>query len=248
MTHTADPTRTQIRPRTQHQNRLDIYTPIHKALRAFMNDTLLRVGSLDAQDDADLRSTLGQLTALLDMLRGHLQHENGFVHPLIEARLAGGSLRVAQEHEEHRASMEALAREASSIVAAAPAQRQDLALRLYRHLTLFIAENLQHMQIEETLHNQALWATCSDEEIGAMHDALVASIPPEVMAVTLRWMATALAHPELAAMLGAMQAGMPPQAFDEALAAVRERLDTRRWDKLARALKLPQQPGLVNVH
>ena len=86
MNPTADLPRTQA----QHPDRLDVYTPIHKALRAFMTHTLLRLGSLDAQDDEDLRGALAQLSALLDMMRGHLQHENSFVHPLIEALLDEG--------------------------------------------------------------------------------------------------------------------------------------------------------------
>ncbi len=226
--------------------RLDLYSTIHKALRAFMGDTLTRVGSVDTADEADLRDTLAQLSALTQLLRGHLHHENSFVHPALEARLQGSSVRIAQEHDEHRASLEALDAEAAAVAHATGSQRPRLAMRLYRHLALFVAENLQHMHIEETAHNQALWSAYSDEELAAIHHALVGSVPPAEMGQVIHWMAPALAHAELAGMLGDMQMQMPPEAFRAVLDLVRPRLSMPRWDKLARALNIPQQPGLVH--
>ena len=38
--------------------RLDLYAPIHKALRSFMSDTLVRVGRIDVADAEDMHSTL----------------------------------------------------------------------------------------------------------------------------------------------------------------------------------------------
>ncbi len=227
--------------------RMDLYSTIHKALRAFMADTLTRVGSMDAADEGDLRVTLGQLKGLTTLMRAHLHHENQFVHPALEARLQGSSVRIAQEHEEHGASLDALDAEADAVAQATGSQRPRLAMRLYRHLALFVAENLQHMHVEETAHNQALWSAYSDEELEAIHGALLGSVPPAEMGQVLHWMAPALAHSELAGMLGGMQMQMPPEAFRGVLDAVRERLSMPRWDKLARALNVPQQPGLVHV-
>jgi hypothetical protein len=56
--------------------RLDLYAPIHKALRLFMGDTLARVGRIDLSDSADSSATLQQLDALLELCRGHVAHEN----------------------------------------------------------------------------------------------------------------------------------------------------------------------------
>lgn len=228
--------------------RLDFYAPIHKALRAFMADTLTRIGSMDTADEADVQATLGQLATLTTLLRAHLHHENSFVHPALEARSQGSARRIAQEHEEHRASLDALDAEAAAVATAPVSHRDRIALRLYRHLALFVAENLQHMHVEETAHNQALWAAYTDEELIAIHQALLASIAPQEMGLVLHWMAPALAHAELAGMLADMQREMPPEAFRGILDLVRERLSTPRWDKLARALNVPQQPGLVHSH
>src|SRR4051812_6495084 len=56
--------------------RFDMYCPIHKALRSFMCDTLLRAGRMDVDDAAELDSTLDQVDALLAFCLDHLEREN----------------------------------------------------------------------------------------------------------------------------------------------------------------------------
>ncbi|HEX2009501.1 MAG TPA: hemerythrin domain-containing protein [Roseateles sp.] len=216
--------------------RVDLYAPIHKALRLFMNDTLQRLGSLDPADEAELRPGLAQLASLLGVLRSHVKHENEFMHPALEMRQPGASQRIADEHVEHLAAIDALEAEAATLAILPPAQREPVALRLYRHLALFIAENFQHMQIEETLHNQRLWAAYRDDELLALHGRLVASIAPQEMDLVLHWMVPALSLIELGGMLLGMRTEMPPQAFDGVLELVSARVGANRWARLQQLL------------
>ena len=233
---------------TRTSARLDLYAPIHKALRSFMMDTLARIGRLDVDDSAEMPATLGQFDALLQLCESHLRHENEFVHPAIEAREGGRSRRIAGEHREHLAHIGALRDEAAGLRQATDeARRTLLAQRLYRHLALFVADNFQHMHLEETAHNASLWAHYSDAELSALHDRLLASVPPAEMMLVARWMIPALNPAERAGLVKGLQAGMPPEALAGLLAQVRPHLDDRGWDKLARAIGVPQQPGLVHV-
>jgi iron-sulfur cluster repair protein YtfE (RIC family) len=220
--------------------RLDLYAPIHKAVRHMLIDTLGRVGSMDVADNLELNETLGQLDALLELLHNHLAHENDFVHPAIDARQPNGAARTAGDHVEHVHSIGALSAEALALRRAAEADRAPLALRLYRHLALFVAENFQHMHIEETANNAALWAHYTDDELHALHERLLASISESEMMGILRWMVPALAPAERAGLLAGMQQQMPPEAFRGVLGALRPHLNLRAWAKLARALNLPE--------
>jgi hypothetical protein len=222
--------------------RHDIYAKIHRALRLFMTDTLVRVGRLDTDDRAELAATLEQLRTLLVMCRGHADSENRFVHTAIEARAAGATARFGEDHHEHLAAIEALEAEAATLAVAPSAA---LALRLYRHLALFVAENFEHMQREETVLNQALWALYDDAGIDAIEHAIVADLPPEKMQLVLRWMTPALPPAERAAWLAGMQAAMPPEAFRGVLDLVRPTLDEHGWAKLAAALALPGRPAAM---
>lgn len=219
--------------------RHDIYAGVHKALRHYMSDTLVRIGRLDPADDGELQQTLGQLDALLAFCRGHIEHENAFVHAAIDARLPQGAARTADDHVEHLSSIEALGDEANALRGAAAEAKPLLALRLYRHVALFVAENFQHMHVEETANNASLWAHYSDAELEDIHQRLVASIAPPDMMTALRWMIPAMSPAERAGLLNGAKQQMPPEAFLGVLQSVRPQLDDIGWDKLARAVGVP---------
>jgi len=223
--------------------RLDLYQPIHKALRSFMGDTLVRLGTLDVADVGEVEATLGQTETLLALMASHAHHENDFLHPAIESRRPGATARVAGEHVEHLDSIEALQAE---VMALRQGPGADHALRLYRHFALFMAENLAHMHFEETVLGAALWESHSAAELEAIHQALLASVPPQEMALVLRWMVPALEPAARAGLLAGMQSAMPPENFRAVLEIVRPRLDDTAWAKLARALGLPPVPGLMS--
>jgi hypothetical protein len=227
--------------------RFDMYACIHKALRALMADSLLELGRMDPEDALELAQMTQRVMQLLEFCRSHLQHENDFVHPAMEARAPGSSGQIAHEHEEHGEAIDALARQTTALLQSEPAQRAAAALALYRALSLFIAHNFEHMHVEETAHNAVLWARYTDAELMAIHDALVGSIPPAEMMFVVRWMVPFMNPAERAAMLGDMRAKAPAPAFAAALDVVRPHLSEREWAKLSASLQLPTVPGLVQA-
>jgi len=176
---------------------------------------------------------LAEVSGLIAFCRAHVEHEDRFVHPLLESRRPGASARTALEHRQHEQDLDAIAALAMS-VASLPALRRDDSVRaLYRALARFVAENFEHMAMEEAENNRVLWETHTDAEIAAMEAALVASIPPEAMQYTLRWMLPALDPAERAAFLGEMRANAPAEVFDGVLALLRPLLSAghnRRLD------------------
>jgi len=214
--------------------RLDIYAPIHRALRLFMTDTLARVGALDADDASDVAATLDQLDALLALCRQHLLLENQLVHPAIEALQPGVTREVHADHEHHLESIGALHDEAAVVRSAPDAAA---ALRLYRHLALFVAENFEHMHLEETAHNQALWAGYDDAAIAELERRIIAKSTPQQSALVLRWMTPALPPHERASRFRALQSVVPPEAFVNLLDVARRALDERGWAKLSASLR-----------
>ncbi|MBC5785135.1 hypothetical protein H8N03_19465 [Ramlibacter sp. USB13] len=216
--------------------RFDMYSGIHKALRAFMADTLLALGRMDPADDGEVAEAGERVLRLLGFCGSHLAHENAFVHAAIEARAPGASDRIGHEHEEHEREIAHLSAQVAYLQIAPAAERPAAALSLYRALSLFVAGNFQHMHVEETAHNAVLWARYTDAELLAIHDALVASIPPEEMMLTARWLVPFMNPQERAMLCADMKAKAPAEAFEAVLAAVRPHLSSREWEKLAKAL------------
>ena len=213
--------------------RYDIYAFIHKGLRAFMAHTLVRVGRLDATDTDEVAEVGAEVQALLDTCRSHLEHENDFVHPAMQARAPGSCSRIADEHEQH---LEDIAR-LQSLLAGMPGSPEG-ARALYRALVAFVAENFEHMQREESEHNAVLWRHYSDAEILDIEHRIVGSLKPEETALSMRWMLPHMTPSERAAMLGGMRQAAPKEAFDGILSLIRPLLGGRDWRKLSLALGL----------
>ena len=134
--------------------------------------------------------------------------------------------------------IDTLARAVETLRAQPASGRDAAAAELYRELSLFVAENFQHMHIEETEHNAVLWARYTDDELAGIHDALVASIPPQEMMVVLRWMVPYMNPAERAGLLQNIRWHAPAPVFQAAIATVRPHLTAREWDKLAQALDI----------
>lgn len=219
-------------------SRYSLYAGIHKALRRWMSHVLERTGAVDIADDADLHGACDEVDALLAQMRAHLKHENDYLHTAIEAREPGGARTTADDHEAHVESIEGLAAEVAALREAPHEQRDTRAARLYRHLALFVAENLEHMHYEETANQALLWAHYSDLELMEIHDRLVASIAPAEMMEILCWMSPALTPQELTGLLAGMRSSAPAAAFDAALGCVRGHVDGAKWRKVLGGLQL----------
>jgi hypothetical protein len=240
-TQTLHPAATQPAA-AEGMGRLDLYAGIHKALRLFMTRTLARIGSADPRDPDDTAEALQQLERLLGLCELHLKDENEFVHPALERARAGSAARIAAEHQHHLESFADLRDLAGLVAHSADATRPAALQRLYRALALFVADNFQHMHVEETAHNAVLWAAYSDAELAAIEQAIVASIPPQAMAEALHWFFPALNAPERAGMLGGMQLGMPAEAFVGVLGIAEHTIAAADFAKLQRDLQQPVAP------
>jgi hypothetical protein len=172
----------------------------------------------------------------------HLEHENRFVHPALEACEPGSAARIAGEHVHHADDI-ALLLEGVEAVEASRGDVQagaEAANRLYRQMAVFVGDNLLHMDYEEREHNATLWAHYSDAQLHAIEGAIVASIPPATIAQTMRWMVPALADAERVQLLEGMRANAPAPVFAGVLAIAREHLDAHEWSKLSASLPLDQ--------
>jgi hypothetical protein len=187
-------------------NRFDIYLHVHKGLRALMADVLTSVGRIDAADSLEVASGVAQVRTLLDICRSHLFTENQFIHTAMEARRRGSACVTANQHVQHEEAFEQIEARLRAIersVADLDCKIQDL----YQALTLFVAENFQHMHVEELENNETLWELYSDAELHALHAQIMGSIDPHKMVTFSRWILPYVSHSERAAMLAGMQRG-----------------------------------------
>lgn len=217
--------------------RTDLYTLVHKGLRALMADVLVTAGRMDPLDDDEVADFETRARALLTLCRAHLEHEERVIHTMMGRARPGSTARTAREHGEHLRSFDTLEGGLSRLLKADREQRAGAALDFYRQLALFVADNLAHMHTEETANNTTLWSCFTDAELDAAHHAIVDAIAPQEKALFLRWIVPCVEPAERAAMLKAMQASLPADVFERAVADVRPHLGDRDWRKLLAALR-----------
>lgn len=218
--------------------RYNIYSIIHKALRGWMTDVLHRWGRMDVEDECERKQAMQGVRALLDALSAHLRHENDVVHPAIEKSRQGGAARTAQDHVEHEHAIARLRDELAAFTSARPELRASLAHGFYLHLSTFVAENLEHMAVEETENHSALIAAYSEREVLELEHRIVSSLPPEESAATMRWMFAYINAAERAFLAGKIKENAPPPVLAGVLGMAREILSQRDMFKLEKAIHL----------
>jgi hypothetical protein len=216
--------------------RYNIYVLIHKALRACMSDALVAVGRMDPHDADEVAATAALVRELLQFAHIHLQAEEDWIHPALEMRRAGSSAETRADHLQHREAFAMLETSLRAVEGSTGTAREVAALRLYRHLALFVADNLQHMHVEETENHATLIECYSEEEVLAIEGSIVGSHTPGETAMAMRWMLPAVNAAERAALLGGVRQNAPRPAFDATVAAVRPHLSARDWAKLEAAI------------
>lgn len=221
--------------------RVNFYTNIHKAIRAFMGNTLTMVASLDGSDQHEVKAALEQVRSLAGFCTSHFHHENEFVHTAMEARQPGSSINTATDHEHHAWAIEKLLALTDAVEQAFGAERENAINDLRSYIALFIAENFIHMNFEENENIAVLWNHYTDVELMQIEQTLVASIGPEEIALGMRWMIPSINHGERVALLTGMRDHAPQPVFEGVLAIARANLSAYDWHKLVRALALPDR-------
>jgi len=217
-----------------HSARFDLYGPVHKGLRAFMADTLLRMGSLDVDDPARVEEACTQTLDLLELLRGHVDHEDEYIHPLLERCRAGAAVRAEDEHVAHRRMLETLAGEVRGLQANPSYPAADT---LYQGIAELMADNLFHMRLEDITHQAMLWQHCTDAELMELDGRIVGSLAPRELMLYLRWMIPAMSPPQRLGLMLGLRAKAPVTVHMAVARLAQQHLSAEAWVRLQRDIE-----------
>jgi hypothetical protein len=215
-----------------HQHRYDLYAAIHKALRAWSADLLIKIGRNDWQNDGETRRLLSDLNEFFPFCVAHLAHEDTFIHPIL-ARVQPESQALAEEeHARHIDSLNALTDRVAQLSEAPPPDREAIAHQLYLAFGEYMVIDFAHMLDEEKRHNAILWQHLTDAEIQEIEHNIVGSLSPQVAAQSLRWMLPNLTAQERSGKITGLRANAPPAVFDAVLQMLRANLTATELERL----------------
>lgn len=215
---------------------IDLYRDIHKGIRAELFGAVLDAGSLDPADDADRAAVATQVGGLVDLLASHAEHEDAVIQPVLVGELPALAEQIEGEHHALEGRIVGLRVLADEAAAAPAVDRRHTSYRLYVELASFTGAYLAHQDVEERVVMPALEAAVGVEACLGLHQAIVGSIPPDEMAQSLAFMIPAMNVEDRTELLGGMQAGAPPEVFEQVLGLVRSVLPAAEHKELARRL------------
>lgn len=215
-------------------DRNDLYTTIHKAVRTLLFDAVAQAARTDPGDAREVTALAAALRRLVRLLDDHAEHEDAEILPVLARFTPELHADLQGEHARTDGLQRELLALGERLSAAREEERASLARRIHERLCRLTGEHLRHMDREETEAMRALWAHCSDQELDAIHQRILRSIPPSVMAEWAAVMLPAMSLPERTAMLTPMSRQLPRQVFEDLIAPARAALG-ERWGATARA-------------
>ncbi len=213
--------------------RFNMFNQIHKALRALLYDTSLILQQTWFGDADEAEISLDKVKMVVDIFDKHAQHEDNYVLPAIQQYEP--SL-VDTFELEHIRDHEMSERLRGLLIVFSMAQKSQVKLETGQAIILafqeFMIFNLQHMAKEEAVLNKVLWRYYSDEELLAINQQIVATIPVEEMAVSSAWMMRGLSNTEISGWLKAVEKNAPEIVFNNLFSIAEKELPHDRFRKV----------------
>jgi hypothetical protein len=183
--------------------RYDLFTAVHKGLRAALFETgaLLARTDFAARDEAALAARA--LERVLAFLDEHGAHEDAVILPALAEPSPELLVAIRDDHARVDGLQRELAGLAARLAGASEAERVALGRRLHDRCGILLAEQLRHMQREEHEVQRTLCAHLDDGALRALHDRILGRIPPPRTAEWLELIAPSLSAPERAALAAA---------------------------------------------
>lgn len=154
--------------------RIDLYRNVHKGQRARLFDLAVGLGRVDHDDDAAVGALATRLRETIAELRQHATTEERFIHPLLRARAPETAMALESEHHGVESAFEEVEEGLRRFERLEP-DRAGIGAELYRAWCRMVSAYLVHLDAEECVGMQALWDTCTDDEIFAVIRAFIAS-------------------------------------------------------------------------
>ncbi|NLE22297.1 MAG: hypothetical protein GX624_05915 [Actinobacteria bacterium] len=210
-------------------SRPDLFTAIHKAIRAMVYDAGGRLQTADFADDRAATTTTADLIPVLSLLREHHHTEEEIVFPQVrpfDETLIDG---LEAQHETIETLLTIAGDAVSATETAEPASRPDAGAELNKRFNELAAFYLEHLAHEEQTIVPVMWEHFTDEGLAAIQKAIMASAKPQLVLDWLGWMFRGLNRQELVSMLSDAKASLPEPALEGIRDLGAANLEPERW-------------------
>lgn len=223
--------------------REDLFTPVHKALRAMMYDLSGRVQSNDFADLDATRALVVDLEHDFDIARSagcmlcvfheHADTEEGVIFP--EVKRTSGDLvaSLVAEHLDLTRREKAIAEAAHALLTLSSADdRITAGTALNLALNQLVAAYLVHMNREDAELVPRMREHFTDPQMAQMRGTIIGQFAPDRLFALLGWMLPALNVTELTELVGGLKRSAPPPVTQAIVELAAAKVPAPRWTEV----------------
>jgi quinol monooxygenase YgiN len=160
--------------------RYNIFNHIHKELRMLLYDTAHAIEHTDFRNETAALQAFGRMDETLRLFDVYTHTEEEHLFPLLNAFAPDIVMDFEQQHQHTNKLSAALRQSIQSYNPAADnTTRQQSGARALKAFAEFTAFNLQHMNKDEAVINEALWQHYADQDLVALEKTMIDNVPPE---------------------------------------------------------------------
>lgn len=218
--------------------RYNSFGKIHKALRALLYDTALKLQQTDFTDKEAGEKLFVQIEQVVLLFESHAHNEDHFFNEPLEEVNKEVAILFEKEHEEDHRLAIILKKTIKDWRAANTISERSMAGdNLFYAFNEFIAFNLYHMNKEETLLNQVLWDTYTDDQIKITEQQIIQNTSPEKMIVYALWMIRGINAKEMTHWMRELSMMAPKPLYQQLYTMAKQEWGALRWKEIDEALK-----------
>jgi hemerythrin-like domain-containing protein len=219
--------------------RFNPFHQIHQALRALMYHVSITTQHTDFTQAEQMEKTLTLTEGMVHFFEGHANTEDSLVFPMLSGSAPQLIAYFEEQHQkDHELGEELIKSIHECREAITPVEKILSGQRLQKAIGGFVAFNLTHMNLEETLVLSALWEQYTDEELQAKEAEIVASLSAEKKGLSSYWMLKGLATHEIIGWFKSIRVTAPAFVFDECIQLAERALPADKLRAVQKALQL----------
>ncbi|MDF2188568.1 hypothetical protein [Paraflavitalea sp. CAU 1676] len=217
--------------------RYNVFTRVHKGLRAFLFETAMTVQQTDFSVTEEAEAVMGRIGEALYYFNQHSLYIERLLFPYIIDHNPGLIAIFRQQYQSNVVQAQRLRGVMNAFGHAANQQEQVAAGHpILKAYTGFLITQLDSMAREDNLLNAVLWRYYTDEELMALEKEIVTKMSPRDLATLSKWVIRGMNNAEIIEWLRTIERCSVASVFISFFSSAEQELPEERWQKIQEAL------------
>ena len=210
-------------------NRIKSLDPPHKGLRNALSQLTFLAGKTNFTDRESVAKFQALAKEVFHLLKDHTHTENKFILAPLEQKLSGSSEEYLDDHKE----IDELETELFEMIMSLDGKQSDEeGHELYLDLCDFQALYLIHIDKEDVELEPLVQEKFTDEELMGHQVAIMQEMSFDTLLLWFKYIVPARRTEENAQVLRGFKGAAPKEAFDAAMAVIKNELDENEYQRL----------------